>query len=54
MLIKEIIFQAAVRDGFMGSGISINTFIIIGIFFVILVSGAVWFFEQYSDGMFDA
>ena len=54
MLIKEIIFQAAVRDGFMNTGIETNTFVIIGMFFVILVSGAVWLFEQYSDGMFDA
>ena len=54
MLIKEIIFQATARDGFMNTGIETNTFITIGIFFVIVVSGAVWFFEQYSDGMFDA
>lgn len=54
MLIKEIIFQAAVRDGFMNTGIETNTFVIIGMFFVIIASGAVWLFEQYSDGMFDA
>ena len=54
MLIKEIIFQAAVRDGFMNTGIETNTFIFIGTIFVIIVSGAVWFFEKYSEGMFDA
>ena len=54
MLIKEIIFQAAVRDGFMNTGIETNTFIFIGTIFVIIVSGAVWLFEQYSEGMFDA
>ena len=54
MLIKEIIFQAAVRDGFMNSGIETNTFIAIGTFFVIVVSGAVWLFEKYSEGIFDA
>ena len=55
MLIKEIIFQVvAARDGFMNTGIETNTFIIIGTVFVILVSGIVWFFERYSEGMFDA
>jgi len=54
VLIKEIIFQAAARDGFMNTGIETNTFITIGVFFVIIVSGAVWFFEKYSEGMFDA
>jgi len=54
VLIKEIIFQvAATRDGFMNTGIETSTFITIGVFFVIIVSGAVWFFEQYSDGMFN-
>ena len=53
-LIKEIIFQAAARDGFMNTGIETNTFIFIGTIFVIIVSGAVWLFEQYSEGMFDA
>ena len=55
MLIKEIIFQAVpIRDGFMNTGIETNTFIFIGTIFVIIVSGAVWLFEQYSEGMFDA
>ena len=54
MLIKEIIFQAAARDGFMNTGIETNTFVIIGVFFMFVVSGAVGLFEKYSEGIFDA
>ena len=50
MLIKDIILVG----GLMNSGISVDTFITIGVFVVILVSGAVWFYEKYAEGMFDA
>ena len=46
----DIIFQAAIMDGFMGTGISINTFIKIMIVGSIFVAGAAWFFTKYQEG----
>tara|TARA_R110000824_G_scaffold387479_2_gene582795 strand:+ start:277 stop:432 length:156 start_codon:yes stop_codon:yes gene_type:complete len=48
----DIIFQAAIMDGFMGTGISVNTWIKFLFAGAIFVAGATWFFMKFQEGYF--